>query len=199
MKLISITGPDGSGKSTQAKLLAASLPGSRIVSVWDVIKRPEFKPERIYLSSPKVEEYVTDLHPFSRSLFIFHAFNEAYEKALTSSAKYLIFDGYWYKYWAVEKAMGAPALLEDVLKEQYRTPDYNFYIDLPVGHILKRKKQYSVYETAKAKDKMNAFMKIQTEVIEILRRLMPKNTLRLDGSQMPEVIHQQISHIINAS
>ena len=188
---ISITGLDGCGKSTQAKLLKNYLPNARIVSVWDIIKRPEFQSWSIYKMPPDVEQYVYNLHPLSRSFFIFHAFNEAYQKALQSGADYLIFDGNWYKYWAVEQAMGAPENLGDLLNKQYPNPDYNFYLQLPVSKIIKRKKNISIYEGGD-KNRLDNFVKIQTKTKDILEKILPENTIVIDGEQTKEVIHQDI-------
>ncbi len=188
---ISITGLDGCGKSTQAKLLKNYLPNTRIVSVWDIIKRPEFQSWSIYKMPPDVEQYVYNLHPLSRSFFIFHAFNEAYQKAVQSDADYLIFDGNWYKYWAVEQAMGAPESLGDLLRQQYPYPDYNFYLQLSVSEIITRKKDISIYEGGE-ENQLHNFIKIQTKTKDILEKILPENTIIIDGSQTEEIIHQNI-------
>jgi len=192
MTTICITGLDGCGKTTQAKLLAEKLPDSRIVSVWDLIKRPEFQSWTIYKMPPDVEQYVANLHPVSRSLFIFHAFDAAYRQALNSDAAYLIFDGYWYKYWAVEQAMGAPPALKDFFSSQYLVPDYTFYLDLPTAELIKRKKQISVYEAANQTDKIKAFLDIQNRAGVILQSLLPEPSIVLDATENVENLHQKI-------
>ena len=197
MKTICITGLDGCGKTTQAKLLAEKLPDSRIVSVWDLIKRPEFQSWSIYKMPPDVEQYVANLHPVSRSLFIFHAFDVAYRSALKSGADYIIFDGYWYKYWAVEQAMGAPPALKDFIRQQYLMPDYTFYLMLPLEELLKRKKQISVYEAANQTDKIKAFIDIQARAGEILQSLLPEPSIVLDATENIENLHQKILKKMN--
>jgi len=197
MKTICITGLDGCGKTTQAKLLAEKLPDSRIVSVWDLIKRPEFQSWTIYKNPPDVEQYVANLHPVSRSLFIFHAFDAAYRSALKSGADYIIFDGYWYKYWAVEQAMGAPPELGHFFSSQYLEPDYIFYLMLPLEELLKRKKQISVYEAANQTDRIKAFLDIQNRAGEILQNLLPEHTIHLNASENIENLHQKILKNLN--
>ena len=192
MKTICITGLDGCGKTTQAKLLAKKIQGSRIVSVWDLIKRQEFQNRTIYKNPPKVEQYVANLHPVSRSLFIFHAFDVAYRHALNSEVDYIIFDGYWYKYWAIEQAMGAPGTLGQFFSTQYLVPDYTFYLDLPLDVLLTRKKQISVYESANQTDKLKAFLDIQTKACTILQTLLPKNTIQINATENIDIIHQKI-------
>ena len=192
MKTICITGLDGCGKSTQAELLAKVLPDSRIVSVWDLIKRPEFQSWTIYQMPPNVEQYVANLQPLSRSMFVFHAFNEAYHRALSSGASYLIFDGYWYKYWAVEQAMGTPEEFGTFLAKQYLIPDKTFYLDLQVDEILKRKEKISVYEAGNQSDKVNAFINFQKKALHIMENLLPEKSISIDATGSIEQIHQNI-------
>ncbi len=197
MKTICITGLDGCGKTTQVKLLSEKLPDSRIVSVWDLIKRSEFQSWTIYKNPPDVEQYVANLHPVSRSLFIFHAFDAAYRHALNSEVDYIIFDGYWYKYWAVEQAMGAPETLGQFFSSQYLEPDYTFYLELSMEELLKRKKQISVYEAANQTDKIKAFIDIQARAGEILQTLLPKQTIYLNAVENIETLHQKILKNLN--
>ncbi len=198
MKHICITGLDGCGKTTQAQLLAQVLPKSRIVSIWDIIKRPEFQAWTIYQKPPKVEQYVANLHPVSRVLFVFHAFNEAYQKALKSEADYLIFDGYWYKYWAIEQAMGAPASFKDFLKQQYPVPEWTFYLNLPIAEILKRKKDISIYESDnQIAEKQSAFVHIQEKARPILTDLLPSDAISIEATRSPDNIHRQILKNLN--
>ena len=197
MKTICITGLDGSGKSTQAKLLAEVLPNSRIVSVWDIIQKPEFQDWTIYQNPPNVTKYVVHLENLSRTLFIFHAFNEAYHKALQSKADYLIFDGYWLKYWAIEAAMGAPLELQNFLQKQYATPDWTFYLQLPVAELLRRKNKLSVYETANKNDAEKSFLQIQEKARVVLEGLLPDNTFYIDGLLPEDKIQDKIKLTLN--
>ncbi len=191
MKIISITGLDGSGKSTQAKLLQKKFPNSRIVSVWDIIKRPEFQSWTIYRQTPDVENYVTNLHPVSRSMFIFHAFNEAYQKAVQSGVAYLIMDGNWHKYWAIEQAMGAPAKLGKFIQSLYPVPDFSFYLELEIDEIVKRKKVISVYEGGHD-NRLEKFRQIQTRAKDILEKILPHYTVRIDARKSIDEIHHEI-------
>jgi len=198
MKHICLTGLDGCGKTTQAQLLAQVLPKSRIVSIWDIIIRPEFQAWTIYQKPPKVEQYVANLHPVSRVFFVFHAFNEAYQKALKSDVDYLILDGYWYKYWAIEQAMGAPASLKDFLKQQYTVPEWTFYLDLPITEILKRKKDISVYESDnQAAERQSAFVHIQDKAKPILTGLLPDHAIYINALESPENMHRNILKELN--
>lgn len=193
---ISITGLDGCGKSTQSKLLSEKLSDSRIVSVWDLLKRKEFKKWTIYQPQPKVENYVYHLHPFSRSLFIFHSFNEAYQKAVQSEAEFLIFDGDWYKYWAIEQAMGSWNKFGELLNSIYPTADLTFYLKMSIPDLIKRKKKISVYEGGND-NKTQKFIEIQTRAKTILESYLPKDTVVLDGCNHIEEIHRDIVSFVN--
>jgi len=200
MKLICITGLDGSGKSTQVKRLSESLPNSRIVSVWDIIRRPEFQPWSIYKSPPDVEKYVMNLSPTSRSLFVFHSFNEAYESALKSDADYLIFDSYWYKYLAIEQAMGCSEDFSDFVKTQYKEPDLVIYLDLPNDQLIHRKPKISYYESGN-KDKIDYpnFLRIQKKAKVLIEGFLPTKTVWIDAQMSIDEIGDVISEIIKNS
>jgi len=182
MKTICITGLDGSGKSTQVKLLADKLPKSRIVSVWDFIVRPEFQEWSIYKMPPDVEKYVVNLSPTARSLFIFHAFHESYVRAMNSDVEYLIFDSYWYKYLAIEEAMGCPKSFSNFLKSQYKEPDFIFYLDLPNKSLPTRKPKISYYESGN-KDKIDYknFINIQKNAKSVIENFLPDKTICIDA------------------
>ena len=193
MQTICITGLDGSGKSTQAKLLASRLPNSRIVSVWDIISKAEFQPWTIYKKTLNVEKYVMNLYPTTRSLFIFHAFNEAYQRALNSEVDFLIFDSHWYKYWAVEQAMDAPVLLGEFFKQQYPASNLTFYLQLSLQNQMKRKTKLSLYESGhNEKENLDNFARIQSEAKPILESLLPNNTIYLPGKNEMESLSNEI-------
>ena len=193
MKTITITGLDGTGKTTYAKFLQSKLPNSSIVSVWDIIINPEYKVWSIYQYPPNVEQYVMNLTPASRSLFIFHAFNEAYQRAMQSQADYLIFDSHWYKYWAIEQAMGAPKQLGQFLSTQYKHSDITFCLELSIEEVLQRKKTISLYESGnKNKVDVNNFIKIQQSAQKIIRDILPDDTLYIYTAENIESIQQMI-------
>ncbi len=193
MKTICITGLDGSGKTTQAKLLSEKLPNSRFVSVWDIVSRPEFKGSLIYNMPPNIEEYVMNVSATSRSLFVFYAFNEAYERALNSNADYIVFDSFWYKYWAIEKAMGGSKNLEKFIFSEYKEPDFIFYLDLPIESLPKRKPKISHYESGN-KDKIDYtnFLKIQKKAKTYLESFLPKKTITINADFSIKEIEQKI-------
>ncbi len=198
MKTITITGLDGSGKSTHAKLLAENLPNSRIVSVWDIITRKEFHSWTVYNFPPNVDRYVVNLDALSRSLFIFHAFHEAYQRAMQSDADFLIFDSDWYKYWAVEQAMGAPAAFGDFLKTQYQTSDYIFYLELSVETALKRKHKLSLYESGDiSRPNPEKFLEIQRRAQKIIEDILPEKTIKIDMRKGKDEVHEEIWNILS--
>ncbi len=194
MKTICITGLDGSGKSTQVKRLAKKLKNCRTSSVWDLITRPEFQEWSVYKTPPDIEKYVMNLSSTARTLFVFHTFQEAYERAIQSDVEYVIFDGFWYKYLAIELAMGCDKGLGDFLKTQYKTPDFVFYLDLPNSSLQKRKPTISHYESGN-KDQIDYtnFLKIQKSAKQLIEEFLPEKTVWIDA----ELSIEEIVSIIN--
>ncbi len=199
MKTIVITGIDGSGKTTQSKLLKSKLNEAKVFSVWDIIVNPNYKDWSVYKSPPPVEKYVVNLNPTSRALFVFHAFDFAYQQAIKSSAKFVIFDSYWYKYLAVELAMGADKNLIDFIKKRYLNPDICFYLDMKIDLLPTRKPTISQYEsgTKNGLDYDN-FIKIQTLSKRYLEDFLPDNTIKISASKSIDQISKKIiNHIQN--
>ncbi len=198
MKTIVITGIDGSGKSTQTKLLKQSLNNAETYSVWDLIVHPDYRDWSIYQFPPPVEKYVINLNPVARTLFIFHAFDFAYEQALKSQADYVIFDAYWYKYLAVELAMGTNKNLIEFAKNRYLKPDFCFYLDMQIDELHNRKPKISAYESG-LKDHLDYdnFIKIQKSAKTYLEGFLPENSLTISATKPIDEIHQIIMQNID--
>jgi len=197
MKTICITGLDGSGKSTQVKLLSKKLKDSRISSVWDLITRAEFQEWSVYKMPPDIEKYVMNLSPTARTLFVFHTFQEAYVRAMQSNVEYLIFDGFWYKYLAIELAMGCDKALGDFLKTQYQEPDFVFYLNLANESLPIRKPKISHYESGN-KDEIDYdnFLRIQKNAKVIIEGFLPKKTVWINAEKKISFIEEKITTLI---
>ncbi len=199
MKSIVITGIDGSGKTTHAQLIEHLIPGSKIMSVWDIVTNPAYRQWSIYKFPPPVEKYVVNLNPTSRTLFIFHAFDYAYQQAVNSDVSFLIFDSYWYKYLAVELAMGSDSSLIDFIKNRYLEPDMSFYLDLSPTKLIERKRQISLYESGNPEHyDYDNFVRIQKKSKQYLENFLPRDTIWIDADNPIKENHQTIlEHIKN--
>lgn len=117
MKLIAITGLDGTGKSTLCRNVCRKFPKFRTVSIWDTMDGSLFHTKK------DIDTYLCTLSANARLLFLSHALMQALDKALKSDAETLVLDGYYYKYFASELALGANATLVKKLMEAFPVPD----------------------------------------------------------------------------
>ena len=101
MKLIAITGTDGTGKSTLCRNLCAKYSTFKEVSIWDAMSGSLFH------SKKDIDEYLCSLSANARLLFLSHALIQALDMAGKSKVEVLLLNGYYYKYFASELALGA--------------------------------------------------------------------------------------------
>jgi len=147
-KLIAITGPDGSGKSTLCSELKERLSyfyGESevvIVSIWDGIEH-----NQLFCSKEEATAFLATLKGHTRTLFMFHAMSLAIDMARQTAPNIIIVDGYWYKYAVSE--IGFSVEKETVLSAAagFEKPDLTFYLDLSLEDRTARKKHFSRYET----------------------------------------------------
>lgn len=135
--LVAVTGPDGAGKTSLCRHLAATCEGgARVVQIWDALPGlPLVGPAR---------DYLADLGPLARGTFLMHAVARALERGQRSGARILLLDGYWYKYAASELAFGDDLGL--LLGRRFPKPQHTFSLDLPPEEALRRRPQPSAYE-----------------------------------------------------
>lgn len=139
-KMIVITGADGSGKSTLVDALMASGLEAEVVSIWDAMDKNLFK------SKEDIDNYLCELAPNARLLFLTHALVQSMESALKASDKTLIFNGYCYKYFGSEMALGASTDLVDQLQLLFQNPDLVIKLDIEDDLAFSRKQKLSRYE-----------------------------------------------------
>lgn len=144
-KLICITGMDGVGKTTLVKSLASILPSVHVSNIWDSMNGGI---EKIPFNSQKdVDDYLCALTPDSRLFFLAHALKYAIDSALKSDKEIILLDGYYYKYFSTELALGASENLVFSLIKEFPKPDLVIHLDLPIEETIKRKDTMSRYES----------------------------------------------------
>jgi thymidylate kinase len=147
MELIVVTGPDGSGKTTTCKRVVQHLEsqlgsGSVIqVSIWDALMQ-----SHIYTSKEQIVKYLGALDGFTRTLFIFHCLSRAVDLAKKKTPKFLLIEGYWYKYAVSEVGQGVA--MEYVLgaAQGFQKAALTFFLDVSPEVAWLRKQQASQYE-----------------------------------------------------
>jgi thymidylate kinase len=194
--LICITGPDGSGKSTLIRHLQKVLGSSAIASIWDLMSDPALRDYVPFKEPQQVQDYLARLQPESRSMFLCHCLYESLNIAKKKKLRYILTDGYWYKYYATEKALGAsPSYLEQLVSI-FEAPSYLFYLHASETLTSNRKTSYSAYECGFAEElNKESFETFQAKSIENLRRLLAvRNPIYLDAVRSVEQNLETILH-----
>jgi len=161
MTLVAITGPDGSGKSTACFKVAALLDerfgagSARVASPWDAVWASGLFPSR-----ESVQKYFKELDSHARTLFILHAISHSLALAKREGPRFLLLDGYFYKYVASELAYGAPEPVALAACQGFETPSHVFYLTVDPATALKRKSAASSYESGGAEGR-EAFLEFQ--------------------------------------
>jgi thymidylate kinase len=172
-KLICITGPDGSGKSTLINELKNQLDGAVVTSIWDIMREPSLQNVVPFKTPQEVDNYLSCLHDTSRSLFLMHCLAESLAIAKTKEPQYILSDSYWYKYYATEIAHGTSKGELDKLISVFEEPNLIFYIDAKETLTLERKEHFSNYECGFAKERnKQSFMLFQQKAIQNIQKLM---------------------------
>ncbi|HTF80688.1 MAG TPA: hypothetical protein VL947_03150, partial [Cytophagales bacterium] len=127
------------------------------------------------------------LHHESRSLFLMHCLLEALERAKSKKPRYIIADGYWYKYYATEVSHGTSAAYLDKITAIFEVPDLLFYIRTTEQTTMERKTSFSRYECGFAEEpNAQSFSDFQHEAIAVLELLMAsKDPVIVQGHDSP--------------
>ncbi len=189
-RLIGITGIDGSGKTTLLARLAASLPNSRTVTIWDLMKEPELDPKHSFRDKKEVDAYLRSLGHPERAEFLFGYLDQALGRALRGSDENLLIDAYWYKYFASELAMHGERARPDLRRfvAHFPKPDALFFIAFDAPSALRRKKTFSGYESGYDPARSpESFIAFQSKSYANLQTLMREaGAIVLDGESPVE-------------
>lgn len=150
MRIIAITGADGSGKSTQIELLKTKLramSGLRVefASIWDSMSAFHHVSQRDL--AVVLDGFLLEFSSQARTYFLASVLRNSLDRIDSHSTDLLIFDGYIYKYWASEMAYGVDSKLWEVLAKQFPRPDQIFHLHVSLEECAQRKKKWSAYES----------------------------------------------------
>jgi len=158
-KLICITGPDGSGKTTVIDELRKIFAPSDHAHIWKLLGMTSGLPFR---SKEDIDSFLCQLSPDSRLLFLAHAFKFAIDSCMGSANEYVFINGYYYKYFASELVLGASRELAADLMKIFPEPDITFFLDYPMKATAERKITFSRYECGLSdKPGINSFIEFQ--------------------------------------
>lgn len=193
-KLICITGLDGAGKSTLVERLSTQFSSVAVSNIWDImdgsIETVPFK------SKADIDTYLCELTADSRLLFLAHALQFSIDKALQSEKEIILLNGYYYKYFATEMALGANVGLVEHLIKSFPTPDLVIKLELDVESSLKRKERLSKYECGAQPTSNSNFLNFQALVSEKWESFNQLNWKFISSAQSKQDVFDQAINTI---
>jgi thymidylate kinase len=198
-QLICVTGPDGSGKTTQIARIAEALSRrgrQKIVpmTIWDMLLDPSTRGRVAFKSPGELDSFLEVLSPMARMLFLAHCLYAALDLAVARKPDIILANGYWYKYWATEVAHGGDpdAMLQ--LMTIFPEPARTFCLDISAEEAFKRKAKVSGYETGFAPERtLEAFAAFQARARPPFERLaQQKQWIRLNGKESAATLSEAI-------
>lgn len=173
-KFITITGPDGSGKSTLMERLCKTNPNFREVSIWDAMQGGLFS------SKQAIDDYLCSLDANARVLFLAHALKQSL--FLAKDHEILLLNGYYYKYFATELALGASVELVDDLITFFPPSDLVIRLNIPSEVSFDRKQKLSKYECGAREATKENFIDFQLRTQEHWKNFDQNNWVEIDGT-----------------
>jgi len=157
-KMIAITGADGTGKSTLSEYLCHCKSNFQEVSIWDAMD------SNLFHSKKDIDNYLCSLEPNARLLFLSHALEQALAKGKASEAEVLVLNGYYYKYFASEMALGADKDLAHKLISFFPAPNLVIKLEATEEIAFSRKEKLSRYECGTQSAIESNFVSFQKKV-----------------------------------
>lgn len=198
-RLVCVTGPDGSGKTTQITRLAERLERREgrkvsVVTIWDMLLDPKTQPLVPFEDPAQVDRFLGVLSPTARSLFLFSCLAQALDLARERDPDLLLVNAYWYKYYATEVAHGASRAMLDAVVSVFPKPDLVLYLDVSPEESLRRKARPSRYESGFPKEpSTEGYIRFQTRAHEVLADLKASlSFVELNGAETPDALTDQI-------
>lgn len=191
-KMIAITGADGTGKSTLIERLVSDNQGFVEVSIWDAMDR------NLFHSKGDIDNYLCSLTSNARLLFLAHALIQGLEKARASSAKILILNAYYYKYFASELALGADPKLVQQLISFFPQPDLVLKLETSEEIAFGRKERLSQYECGVQAPTQENFVEFQKRALAKWSFYDQSNWAIISTNRPKEEVFAAASNLIEA-
>ena len=186
-KFICITGLDGVGKSTLIEAVKKNFDSVYLSNIWDLLNSPTGGLP--FQSKCEVDDFLCQLTPDSRLLFLAHAMKYSIDLAFASDKDVVIVDSYYYKYFASELALGAQKNLVVSLIKSFPNPDIVIELVLSVQEAACRKEKFSRYECGLADTPdREAFIRFQNRVFQEWLVFDTYHWHRIDAAQDVEKV-----------
>ena len=148
-KIICITGPDGSGKSTLIDQLMVHFPNSKKIGIWDAFAS---KGNKLFENKASIDDYLCKLSPIARTFFLTHALQESMKNVEFEQNAFFFLDSYFYKYYCSELTLGAPLEIIQLVSKYFQKPDLVISLNIDPSICAYRKAEYTRYECGLAKE-----------------------------------------------
>lgn len=184
-KMIVITGIDGTGKSTLIKTILDTGFKAKEITIWDAMDPSVFQ------SKKQVGQFLSSLNSNARLLFLSHALVQAYEKAKQSDHEILIFNAYYFKYFASERVYGADKNLIASLISFFPKPDLVIELVLDEELCFERKNEVTAYECGFQQPDKESFIRFQSSVIKQWNEFDKTSWLTVSSLESPSSVAEK--------
>lgn len=148
---------DGAGKSSVIRALLKTDSSFAEASIWDPFDN------NLFNSAKEIDEYLCSLSPNSRLLFLTHALLQSIH-LVPKDQSVVIYNSYYYKYFATEMALGASDQLIQELIKYFPKPDLVIELKSNVAVAADRKSRFSRYECGLQEASKENFIQFQSAV-----------------------------------